>query len=264
MKRCILLKQHLLIIGKPGTSKSYAINMMKRFFNLIPIGEKYKLLETIHADYREFTGSETTTTSELRAFVFENLIEILVAQIKKEAKKDKNRLSNRDIDEAPETAKEVQNVRVLFLDEIGKTDQSKDNPLKFFHAILDNKSEDISSKLFSYIYENYEDEMPDEIQAILKMSSEQVRCKLLDKYVIIATSNTMLDESKQNRFVILTRPNPTEMDLKEQFNHQFGSKLDKLIITDENKVYLKKLINRFSEVFSRAYNAFIIEMSKQI
>lgn len=46
-KYCILLKMHLVIIGKPGTSKSFAINMIKRVLNITTPGDDFKNFKTI-------------------------------------------------------------------------------------------------------------------------------------------------------------------------------------------------------------------------
>lgn len=49
----------------------------------------------------------------------------------------------------------------MFLDEIGKMDISPENPNKFLHSIFDNGSEDMASKVFSYINANYRNKMRD-------------------------------------------------------------------------------------------------------
>lgn len=102
---------------------------------------------------------------------------------------------------------------VMYLDEIGKADKSPDAPLKFFHSILDNKSEDFSSKLQSFIKLRYPDEIPEKVKLIVKMGPKELSSKLIGRYVFIATSNTGFDESQESRFVILWRPNPSVTDL---------------------------------------------------
>ena len=183
---CIMSKIPIFIIGKPGCSKSLGMEII--YDSLKGRASKDKLFKKLPVlIYVNFQGSLNTSSNDVQeAF---NKIKELTENI-----------DNKNL------------IPVLFFDELGLAENSKNNPLKILHAELDN-------------YGNfYED---DENQKILKFS-------------FVGISNYFLDYSKQNRGITLFRDDLDKNDLMETAKKIFSS---------YNNVYKENLFSVLVDVY---------------
>ena len=122
---CIINKEPLIIIGKPGSSKSLSINLL-----INAVNRNYSKNDLFLNNYEEiiplfYQCSQTSTASGVQ-----NLFESAKNKLKKEEYKNKYVL--------------------ILMDEMGIADTSKNNPLKVLHTELDINSETPKEK-FAFI-----------------------------------------------------------------------------------------------------------------
>ncbi len=150
---CILNRIPIFVVGKPGCSKSLSIQLIRS--NLRGRDSKDPLFTKLPQLYVvSYQGSESSTS--------EGIIKVF-----EKARKYKS--YNKDGNVLP----------VVLLDEVGLAENSKYNPLKVLHSLL----------------EPGEGELPD--------------------VAVVGISNWSLDAAKMNRAIHLSRPEPTEEDLYE-------------------------------------------------
>ena len=160
---CIMSKIPILVIGKPGTSKSIGMEIIYDSLNgKLSKDEYFKKLPNLI--YINFQGSINTNSNE----------------VEEAFKKTKNLIDIYNENLIP----------VLFFDEIGLAESSKDNPLKVLHAELDN------------YYDINNNNNNDNIK----------------KISFVGISNYSLDYSKQNRVITLNRDDLNLDDLKNTAN----------------------------------------------
>ncbi|XP_028396213.1 uncharacterized protein LOC114520186 [Dendronephthya gigantea] len=150
---CILNRIPIFVVGKPGCSKSLSIQLIRS--NLRGRDSQdpwFKKLPQLYVV--SYQGSESSTSEGIMK-VFEK------AQKYKEYNKDGNILP------------------VVLLDEVGLAENSKYNPLKVLHSLL----------------EPGEGKLPE--------------------IAVVGISNWSLDAAKMNRAIHLSRPEPTKDDLYE-------------------------------------------------
>ena len=147
---CILNRIPIFVVGKPGCSKSLSIHLIRS--NLRGRDSKDPWFQELPKLYVvSYQGSESSTS--------EGIIKIF-------EKAHKYKLDNNALP-------------VVLLDEVGLAENSKNNPLKVLHSLL-----------------------------------EPSDGKLLD-VAVVGISNWSLDAAKMNRAIYLSRPEPTKEDLYE-------------------------------------------------
>ena len=150
---CILNCIPIFVVGKPGCSKSLSIQLIRS--NLRGRDSRNPLFRELPQLYVvSYQGSESSTS--------EGIIKVF-----EKARKYKSH--NKDGNVLP----------VVLLDEVGLAENSKYNPLKVLHSIL----------------EPGEGKLPD--------------------VAVVGISNWALDAAKMNRAIHLSRPEPTKEDLYE-------------------------------------------------
>ena len=146
---CILNRIPVFVVGKPGCSKSLSIQLIRS--NLRGRDSKDRLFRDFPQLYVvSYQGSESSTS--------EGIIKVF-----EKARKYKD--TNKDI------------LPVVLLDKVGLAENSKYNPLKVLHSLL----------------EPGEGKLPD--------------------VAVVGISNWSLDAAKMNRAIHLSRPEPTKEDL---------------------------------------------------
>ena len=146
---CILNRIPIFVVGKPGCSKSLSIQLIRS--NLRGRDSKDPLFRDFPQLYVvSYQGSESSTS--------EGIIKVF-------EKACKYKDTNKDI------------LPVVLLDEVGLAENSKYNPLKVLHSLL----------------EPGEGKLPD--------------------VAVVGISNWSLDAAKMNRAIHLSRPEPTKEDL---------------------------------------------------
>lgn len=183
---CITLNLHVLICGKPGTSKTLAIDIANRILAM-DFQSKLSLQHFKKATFSKFWGSITTTSEGVR-----KKFDLTIAE----------QIKNYESGE----------VKVLVFDEIGLAELAPDNPLKVLHSYLDPGSEDQSAELRDLLIREGKkikdfDSKTDEEK--LKIYKEVERRKI----AFVGISNWKLDASKSNRMIFVARPKMTDEDL---------------------------------------------------
>ena len=148
---CILNRIPIFVVGNPGCSKSLSIQLIRS--NLRGRDSKNPLFRELPQLYVVSYQSSESSTSEGINKVFE--------------KAHKYKSHNKDV------------LPVVLLDEVGLAENSKYNPLKVVHSLL----------------EPGEGKLPD--------------------VAVVGISNWSLDAAKMNRAIHLSRPEPTKEDLYE-------------------------------------------------
>ena len=147
---CILNRIPIFVVGKPGCSKSLSIHLIRS--NLRGRDSKDPWFQELPKLYVvSYQGSESSTS--------EGIIKIF-------EKAHKYKLDNNALP-------------VVLLDEVGLAENSKNNPLKVLHSLL----------------EPSDGKLPD--------------------VAVVGISNWSLDAAKMNRAIYLSRPEPTKDDLYE-------------------------------------------------
>lgn len=150
---CILNRIPIFVVGKPGCSKSLSIQLIRS--NLRGRDSKDPLFRSLPQLYVvSYQGSESSTS--------EGIIKVF-------DKARKYKSHNKDGNVLP----------VVLLDEVGLAENSKYNPLKVLHSLL----------------EPGDGQLPD--------------------VAVVGISNWSLDAAKMNRAIHLSRPEPTIHDLYE-------------------------------------------------
>ena len=180
---CILLREPLIICGKPGSSKSLSVrlllNAMKGKMSHI------KFFQQFHEVVPSFYQCSLTSTSENLEKVFNNAIKKL-------------------------NQRENEIISLIFIDEMGIADESKNNPLKVLHSKLDENNE----------IEN-----------------------LRQKVAFIGISNWTLDASKMNRAINIVVEEP-DLDYLLITTKEIVSSIDKKI-----EIKFEKIIKAISETY---------------
>lgn len=183
---CISLGHHALICGKPGTSKTLALeiacSVLARDLSNDEVLRHFK-----KARFSKFYGSMNTTSEGLR-----NKFLSVTAEY----------LKNPESDE----------VMVLVFDEIGLAELAQDNPNKVLHSYLDSGSEDKLVQLRPYLLEQmskmtkYSNTNESEKDIII----ENIARKNVH---FVGVSNWRLDASKSNRMIFVARGKMAQDDL---------------------------------------------------
>ena len=156
---CILNRIPIFVVGKPGCSKSLSIQLIRS--NLRGRDSQDPLFKQLPKIYVvSYQGSESSTS--------EGIIKVF-----EKARKYKSH------------SKEI--LPVVLLDEVGLAENSKYNPLKVLHNLLEPSPESADA------FEQGEIKLPD--------------------VAVVGISNWSLDAAKMNRAIHLSRPEPTKEDL---------------------------------------------------
>ena len=147
---CILNKIPIFVVGKPGCSKSLSIHLIRS--NLRGRDSKDPWFQELPKLYVvSYQGSESSTS--------EGIVKIF-------EKAHKYKLDNNTLP-------------VVLLDEVGLAENSRNNPLKVLHSLLEPSD------------------------------------GKLPEVAVVGISNWSLDAAKMNRAIYLSRPEPTKEDLYE-------------------------------------------------
>lgn len=178
---CILTKIPVVLIGKPGSSKTLAISLIishlrgkdsqSNFFKKLP--------EVVVIS---FQGSESSTSDGIKK-VFKKAEDMLLRKegnINNDNYNNSNNYdSNNNNNDNTRTITSDQIIPLILLDEIGLAEISPHNPLKVLHSKLETSDD---SEL---------------------------------RYAVIGISNWSLDASKMSRVIQLSRPEPDASELFE-------------------------------------------------
>jgi len=179
----IMNRLPLILIGKPGCSKSLSIQLLvSHIIGKSSLDAYFSKLPDLLMIY--FQGSRSCISADILR-VFERAESIV------------------------EVSSERKTIPVIVFDEISLAEMSPDNPLKVLHSKLEiDKEEDEKpeNKKESYKEENKNKGIKQDIDNEERQSREK-------RIAFIAISNWKLDSSKMNRVIYVARPDPTEEDL---------------------------------------------------
>jgi hypothetical protein len=200
---CVFSRTPLFVCGKPGSSKTITVNILKRMFYSQKTKGKfgyYDFFPTIRMQY--YQGSEQSTDKGI----------------------------DRTFRKAIDGRKKYQELPLVFIDEIGLAELSDHNPLKVLHKYLDSTSHD------QVDFDDFENEnhMMD-VNISDKRNQETPNQKQLRKWdldisnkvAFIGISNWNIDASKMNRNVYLARP-----DLGKETLQKTGNIILKNVMTN--------------------------------
>ena len=119
---CIFSRTPLFICGKPGSSKTISVNIIKTTFNTSPADSEDHLINCFngfkHIDLVYLQGSDQSTDRGI-----EKVFKVAI-----------------------ESSKKNEKVPLVFFDEIGLAELSPYNPLKVLHKYLDYGTDDIKQQ----------------------------------------------------------------------------------------------------------------------
>lgn len=238
---CITLGIHVLICGKPGTSKTLAVDIAKSIL-ANDLSNDEVLMYFKKAKFSQFYGSMNTTSEGVNKKFLSVTAEYL--------KVDKTTSEN----------------MVLVFDEIGLAELSPDNPNKVLHSYLDPGSEDRLQQLRPFLrteimklekFKNFEGSQEEKENQIEKLT--QLTAK---RYVhFVGISNWRLDVSKQNRMIFVARGKMEIEDLTSTCKSIYDSYLKenkKLGLIQELKNYKKgdEMIQQIFKIVSQTFMDF--------
>ena len=238
---CILSKIPIYIIGKPGCSKSLGMEILyDSLKGELSNNDLFKKLPSLFYIY--FQGSLNTTSKELvNAF--------------KKARNLNDNLNN-----------EKKLIPVLFFDEMGLAEKSKDNPLKVLHAELDNYGNVSVINNNNININNNDNDVININQNIENNNFYNYNFnKNTKKISFVGISNYFLDYSKQNRGITLFRDDLDENDLKEtakEISNSYKVKYDEDLYQKLAKAYCdykKQFEDNFKDFHSTRDFYFLIK-----
>lgn len=233
---CIFSRTPLFVCGKPGSSKTITVNILKRMFNSQKTTGELEFFDgfsRIKTEY--YQGSEQSTDKGIdRIF--------------------RKALSQRQKNEQ---------LPLVFIDEIGLAELSIHNPLKVLHKYLDSTQHEVTEfvdfeedEIRSKIRRaRMQDKVLGQRKQVQTLTEVQVQLKKWDldfrgKVAFIGISNWNIDASKMNRNVYLARPdldyltlNDTGLIILKQKFQDFGSR------TNEFKKKVRKIILRLAKTY---------------
>lgn len=237
---CITLGIPSLICGKPGTSKTLAVDIAKSILAK-DLGQDDYLQFFRKARFSQFYGSVTTTSDGVN----KKFLSLTAQYI--------------NVDKARNEAV------VLVFDEIGLAELSPDNPNKVLHSYLDPGSEDRLEQLTPYLRQEIlkleefklREEGDDKEQAIQNKIKEIANMNVH----FVGISNWKLDVSKQNRMIFVARGNMGQEDLVATSESIFEAFLKenedlKDIKNDRNYNRFHEAIMGLFEIISNTYITF--------
>lgn len=199
---CIYSRTPLFVCGKPGSSKTITVNILKKMFNSQKTSGKLNYFNgfaRIKTEY--YQGSEQSTDKGI----------------------------DRIFRKALTGGKKYEQLPLVFIDEIGLAELSIHNPLKVLHKYLDSTSHNI---------DEFEDEKEGDLKN-LKNRTSRKRKKILNlekkkeeegevqkmlsklnlsfksRVSFVGISNWNIDASKMNRNVYLARPDLNKLNLRQ-------------------------------------------------
>jgi hypothetical protein len=188
----VTLKLNVLICGKPGTSKTLAVQIIQKILhpdrNLERVDSKY--MKYFKSSQFEWIFGSTSTTSKMVQRKMDNTQSLYL-----------------------ELQKDLSQVVTLIFDEIGLAEMSLDNPLKVLHSYLDPGSEDKSEELKELLLKKINQ---NEKYSLIS-NQEKNQCidfVLNNKIAFVGISNWKLDASKSSRMIFIARGNLNENQLE--------------------------------------------------
>lgn len=214
----------LFICGKPGSSKSVSVHIVKKSFDGQVLGDKDNFLDGMRPlRFEYYQGSDQSTDKGVEKVFLRALFH--QSRGKKQS--------------------------VVFIDEIGLAELSPNNPLKVLHKFLDTTSHSAKSG------ESFTDPKDTVQTGEEKLIETQQN---YGKVSFVGISNWDIDASKQNRNLYVARPDPDQSDLQSTAQ----SILQKAVPKYGNMAYQeKRTLKTILETLSKAYIEFRKIQSKQ-
>lgn len=225
----IALSIHVLICGKPGTSKTLAIEIAYKILSM-NFQDKPHLCHFKKANFSKFWGSRSTTSEGVRK-KFDSTIA--------------DYLKNLDSDET----------KVLIFDEIGLAEQAPDNPLKVLHSYLDPASEDRSDHLKELLEEK--SKLIKDFEKKTPVEKARIFAEIEKKTIaFVGVSNWRLDVSKSNRMIFVARPKMGLEDLVDTSKSMLESHLKKMNIASSQYPENRESLDQIFEIIAQVYTTF--------
>jgi hypothetical protein len=240
---CIYSKTPLFICGKPGSSKTISVNIIKNTF------VKKMQPDTIEKKKLEFFNGFKT----IRQFYYQGSqqsTDVGIERVFKNAKKNKNK----------------EQVSLVFFDEIGLAELSPQNPLKVLHKYLDYSTDDKEQEnrmknFISKIEKENPDEKEEEQDADKNNNEKEIKKEESQERDIafVGISNWTIDVSKMNRNVYLSRPSPSQDDLYDTALAILKYQINK---TDSKEIFIENYLPKLARTVSESYYQFWMSQEK--
>ena len=233
---CIFSRTPLFVCGKPGSSKTITVNILKKMFNS----------QKTSGDLNYFDG---------------------FCRIKTEYYQGSEQSTDKGIDrvfrKALNSGEKYERLPLVFIDEIGLAELSIHNPLKVLHKYLDSTDREHIEMDDFEVNDNSKIKTRRKNIKVFKLNKKKIEendiqkqlrkwnLNLNNKVAFIGISNWNIDASKMNRNVYLARP-----DLSKETLNQTGIIIIKQKFknydqrTKEFKQIVKKIILRLSVTYS--------------
>ena len=234
----------LFICGKPGSSKTISVNIIKNIFNTNHVSEKnaqltcFKYFKSIRLVY--YQGSIQSTDQGIeRVFV-----------------DAQSRMKNNSTE-----------IPLVFFDEIELAELSPSNPLKILHKYLEYSMDDkkqqtkmnrlLGIKPISNLSQSRGSVNSDNMMQTSQL--DPISESSSDLTVpFVGISNWTIDVSKMNRNIYLSRPNPEFFDLYETAKTIFKYEIENL----NSKNLTSYMISEFSALTADIYHEFRLTQFK--
>ena len=223
----IFSRTPLFICGKPGSSKTISVNIIKETF-----AKKMQPCTLAKKKLEYFNGLK-----KIRSFYYQGSqqsTDVGIERVFKGAQGNKN----------------DEQVPLVFFDEIGLAELSPQNPLKVLHKYLDYSTDDKAQdqRMLSLLQEIPRDK--NKTQSNQENKENQSNPRIKREIAFVGISNWTIDVSKMNRNIYLSRPSPSQDDLfdtaKAILNYQIKS-------FDKESLFVDRFLPPLARTVSESY-----------
>lgn len=229
MAVCVDLRIPLFIVGKPGSSKSLAKSIIQE--SMKGKNSRNKLMKRFkEVDVFSYQCSQLSTS--------ESVIEVFNTAKKFQQKQDTSRY-----------------VAVVVLDEVGLAEDSPNLPLKALHPLLEDGTDGGAETG----QRSFQDEVSNCLQIV--HSCGTILCFYFqivnrnERVAFIGISNWALDPAKMNRGVMVTRGDPSELELELSARGICSNKEDDPV-RERLEEYFKPLAKSYLNICNKQHRQF--------
>lgn len=228
MAVCVDLRIPLFIVGKPGSSKSLAKSIIQE--SMKGKSSRNKLMKRFkEVDMFSYQCSQLSTS--------ESVIEVFNTAKKLQQKQDTSRY-----------------VAVVVLDEVGLAEDSPNLPLKALHPLLEDGTDGGTETG----QRSFQDKVSNSVKIIHDCGTPIFYLQIVgrkERVAFIGISNWALDPAKMNRGVMVTRGDPSELELELSARGICSNKKDDPV-RERLEEYFKPLAKSYLNICNKQHRQF--------